>query len=231
MGTMLQPATGMDGRRCDPCLTFVWGAPGSGKTRLLRTIAGCHAAARYVVLADLVEELLWYIGAGEPRADLCGSAAVLAVDDASSWAEQPARRKSWDEMSMRLVDERVVRGKSTWIALDPESQAAQPLIAAVEEAEGLLAHRGVRRIVLRSPSRRRRMTWLVQQAAMRGLRPDHALVGAIAGDGRPWSLGTARGQLLTSAFASRYGGHVERDPSAPLARGVRMTMGMRGASG
>jgi len=221
MGTIMRPATRMDGRRWDPLLTFVWGAAGSGKTRLLRTVAGCRAAARYVVLADLVEELLRHIGVGEPWADLCGSAAVLAVDDAWPWAEEPARRKSWDEMSMRLIDERIVRGKPTWIGLNPESEAAQPLIAAAEEAGGLLGHRGVRRILLRSPSRRKRMTWLVEQAAMRGLRPDHALVGAVAGDGRLWSFGTARGQLLTSAFASRYGGHVERDPSAPL----------RGASG
>jgi hypothetical protein len=199
----------MDDRHCDVLLTFVWGAPGSGKTRLLRTIAGGRAAARYMVLADLVEELLQHIGAGEPRADLCGSAAVLAVDDAWPWAEQPARRKSWDEMSMRLVDERVVRNKPTWIAVNPECEAAEPLIAAAEEAGGLLAHRGVRRIALRSPSRRRRMTWLVQQAAMRGLRPDRALVGAVAGDGRPWSFGTARGRLLTATFAAQYGGQVE----------------------
>jgi hypothetical protein len=199
----------MDGRQCDALLTFVWGAAGSGKTRLLRTIAGGRAAGRYVVLADLVEELLRHIRAGEPRADLCGSAAVLAVDDAWPWADHSARRKSWDEMSMRLVDERLARGKPTWIALNPESEAAEPLIAAAEEAGGLPAHRGVRRIVLRSPSRRKRMTWLVRQAAMRGLRPDHSLVSAIAGDGRPWSFGTARGQLLTSAFASRFAGQVE----------------------
>jgi hypothetical protein len=170
---------------------------------LLRDIAQRRAGARYVVLAELVEQLLDDISNGELQADLGGSVPLLAIDDVWPWAGLLARRATWEAISTRLIHERVLRGKPTWMALESGSDAARPLLAAVEQAGGPLARRGVRRIVLRSPSRRKRMKWLAQEATLRGLRADHALFAAIAGFQRPWSYGVARGRLLTSAFAMR----------------------------
>jgi hypothetical protein len=182
-----------------PLVTIVWGGTGMGKSRFLRQGVRLHLGARYTTFLELADELVASLV--HRNRDTCrwGDPTLLAIDDPWPLLASPERPRTWEELSRRLIEDRVLQCRPTALVMEPRSPLIKPLVDAATRESSRRALPGVIRITMKPPTRRKRIRWLARAASERALRPERQAVEACAAL-EPWNYGVANGLLLKLAF-------------------------------